>query len=222
MTQMQGAAPSAGAGPIAHPVPAHRNAMMWGGGALAAGALGLIIYVAYRNWYKADLAHGPAYGALTALALIYLAAVFVASYGYKVGDVWEAVRLTAIIVLVTVAFVVIIAAVFIWMAATKDSDSSSSSSSSSKEPSSGDSGSDSGGGTSSLASESSVSDRSTYYGRRDTLAEAALLATTGMGRRDPETMAAARVNAPATCPSCGHALADGDRFCGGCGGAVQS
>lgn len=223
---LQGSGPvTTATGPVSGP--ANRNALMWGGGLAAAGALAAIVYVAWRTWYKADLSHPAAYTLLGGLAAIYITAVVIASYAHEHGDIRETARLAGIIVVVTFAFVVIIAVVFIWFAATKDSNSSSSSSNSSKEPSGG-GGSDGGAGTggdSSSVAASDSGDHSTSYRHHDTLAEALLLGTAGTGYRDRDDVAV-RAAAPApsagACPACGHKLTDGDRFCPGCGAAQAS
>jgi hypothetical protein len=96
------------------------------GGLIALVSLGLIIYIAYRVWYENSLQESTGITLLVLLAPIYIGGVFLFSYGYELYDLPRALRLTAIIVFVTVAAVVIVAALFLLMGGEGRSRSSSS------------------------------------------------------------------------------------------------
>ncbi len=114
------------------------------GGLIALATLALIIVVAYKTWFDGSLDSGVGSILLLILAPFYIGGVFLFSYGYELYDIPRALRLTAIIVFITLAAVVIIAVLFVVLG----SGGSSSRSKSSKE-SSASGGSSYGGGSSS-------------------------------------------------------------------------
>ncbi|HZY46053.1 MAG TPA: hypothetical protein VFF70_15045, partial [Anaerolineae bacterium] len=103
------------------------------GGLIALAAIGLIIYIAYQTWFNHELETSQGLPLILLLAPFYIGGVYLFSYGYELYDQKKALRLTAIIVFITVSFVVIIAVLF---ALAKGGSSSSKSSSSSSESSS--------------------------------------------------------------------------------------
>jgi hypothetical protein len=87
------------------------------GGLIALAALGVIILVIYRTWFENQLAQSTAIPLLAVLAPFYVGGVFLFSYGYELYNIPRAIRLTAIIVFVTLAAVVIIAVLFVVLGA---------------------------------------------------------------------------------------------------------
>jgi hypothetical protein len=79
------------------------------GGLIALASLGLIIYIAYQTWFENQLPQDNSIGLIMLLAPFYVGGVFLFSYGYELYNIPRALRLTAIIVFVTVASVVIVA-----------------------------------------------------------------------------------------------------------------
>jgi hypothetical protein len=95
-------------------------------------ALGVIVLVIYQTWFENQIAQSTGSVLLVILAPFYIGGVFLFSYGYELYNIPRAIRLTAIIVFVTVAAVVIVAVLaFVLGAGGKGSSSSSSSKSSS-------------------------------------------------------------------------------------------
>jgi len=82
------------------------------GGLVALAALGVIVLVAYQTWFTGELERGTGLLLIGLLAPFYVGGVFLFSYGYELYNVPRAIRLTAIIVFVTVAAVVIVAVLF--------------------------------------------------------------------------------------------------------------
>ena len=82
------------------------------GGIVALAALGVILYVAYRTWFQGDLNQGTGLVLIGLLAPFYVGGVFLFSYGYELYNIPRALRLTAIIVFLTVGAVVIVAVLF--------------------------------------------------------------------------------------------------------------
>jgi hypothetical protein len=82
------------------------------GGLVALASLGVIVLVAYLTWFEGQLDQGTGLLLIALLAPFYVGGVFLFSYGYELYNVPRALRLTAIIVFVTVAAVVIIAVLF--------------------------------------------------------------------------------------------------------------
>lgn len=102
-------------------------------GALAAlGALGLMLLLAALS-YGNDPSLNPTLGTalIVALVPIYIGGVFLFSYGYELYDIPKAIRLTAIIVLITLAAVFMFAVLVVVLGAMSKMKSSSSSSRSS-------------------------------------------------------------------------------------------
>jgi len=82
------------------------------GGLVALAALAVIVLVAYLTWFEGQLDQGTGLLLILLLAPFYVGGVFLFSYGYELYNVPRAIRLTAIIVFVTVAAVVIVAVLF--------------------------------------------------------------------------------------------------------------
>ncbi|MBI1794912.1 MAG: hypothetical protein HYR70_12100 [Chloroflexi bacterium] len=82
------------------------------GGLIALASLALIISIAYRTWWLEDFAPDSAINLMLLLAPFYIGGVFLFSYGYELYNIPRALRLTAIIVFITLAAVVIVAVLF--------------------------------------------------------------------------------------------------------------
>jgi hypothetical protein len=82
------------------------------GGLVALASLGVILLVAYLTWFTGEVDQGTGLLLIGLLAPFYVGGVFLFSYGYELYNVPRALRLTAIIVFVTVAAVVIVAVLF--------------------------------------------------------------------------------------------------------------
>ena len=82
------------------------------GGLVALASLAVIVLVAYLTWYQGDLEQGTGLLLIGLLAPFYVGGVFLFSYGYELYNIPRALRLTAIIVFLTVASVVIVAVLF--------------------------------------------------------------------------------------------------------------
>lgn len=82
------------------------------GGLVALASLGVIILVAYLTWFKGELAPNTGVLLVALLAPFYVGGVFLFSYGYELYNIPRALRLTAIIVFLTVGAVVIVAVLF--------------------------------------------------------------------------------------------------------------
>lgn len=82
------------------------------GGLIALATLGLIILIGYLTWIDESLSQELGIMLCLILAPFYIGGVFLFSYGYELYDIPRAIRLTAIIVFVTLASVVIIAVLF--------------------------------------------------------------------------------------------------------------
>ena len=103
------------------------------GGLVALASLGVIILVAYLTWYEGRFPQNTGLALIALLAPFYVGGVFLFSYGYELYNIPRAIRLTAIIVFLTVASVVIVAVLFFVLGeGGKGSSSSSSSSKSSR------------------------------------------------------------------------------------------
>lgn len=87
------------------------------GGLVALASLGVIIFVIYLTWFAEQLNQGTGLLLVGLLAPFYIGGVFLFSYGYELYNVPRAIRLTAIIVFLTVAAVVIVAVLFFVLAA---------------------------------------------------------------------------------------------------------
>ena len=106
------------------------------GGLIALASLGLIILIAYQTWFEGKLDQNTGLTLVMILSPFYVGGVFLFSYGYELYNVPRAIRLTAIIVFVTVASVVIVAVMFFVLSESKGGSRSSSSSRSSSKSSS--------------------------------------------------------------------------------------
>ena len=82
------------------------------GGLIALASLAVIVLVIYMTWFENRLDQGTGIVLLLLLAPFYVGGVFLFSYGYELYNIPRAIRLTAIIVFVTVGFVVIVAVLF--------------------------------------------------------------------------------------------------------------
>ncbi|MBL8090154.1 MAG: hypothetical protein JNJ43_07485 [Anaerolineales bacterium] len=100
------------------------------GGLIALATLGLIILIGYLTWVDESLSQELGIMLCLILSPFYVGGVFLFSYGYELYDIPRALRLTAIIVFVTLASVVIIAVLFAVLGNMKGGSSSSSRSSS--------------------------------------------------------------------------------------------
>ena len=96
------------------------------GGLIALATLALIIFVAYQTWFEGNLAENIGTILVIILLPFYVGGVFLFSYGYELYNIPRALRLTAIIVFVTLAAVVIVAVLFFLMGNMKGGKSSSS------------------------------------------------------------------------------------------------
>jgi hypothetical protein len=97
------------------------------GGLIALATLAMIIFIAYQTWFENNLAENVGLTLIIILAPVYVGGVFLFSYGYELYNVPRAIRLTAIIVFVTLAAVVIVAVLFFVMSNMKGESGSSSS-----------------------------------------------------------------------------------------------
>ena len=102
------------------------------GGLIALGALGTIILVAYLTWIETRLDQSTGLILIGLLFPFYVGGVFLFSYGYELYNIPRAIRLTAIIVFLTLAAVVIVAVLFFVLGESKGGGSSRSSGSKSK------------------------------------------------------------------------------------------
>jgi hypothetical protein len=97
------------------------------GGLIALATLALIIFVGYLTWIDESISQELGIILCLVLAPFYVGGVFLFSYGYELYDIPRALRLTAIIVFVTLAAVVIVAVLVLVMGNMKGGSSSSSS-----------------------------------------------------------------------------------------------
>ena len=111
------------------------------GGLIALATLGLIIFIGYQTWFEENLTQNLGLTLIIILAPFYVGGVFLFSYGYELYNIPRAIRLTAIIVFVTLASVVIIAVLFLLLGNMKGGSGSSSKSKTSRKSSSRSSGS---------------------------------------------------------------------------------
>jgi hypothetical protein len=157
------------------------------GGLIALATLALIILIGYQTWFENKITQNLGITLIMILAPLYVGGVFLFSYGYELYNIPRALRLTAIIVFVTLASVVIVAVLALVLGSGasgkssssrggKSSSKSSSSSSSSFSPKPSAQGSDLGAGlmgaagavgkksSSSSSSGSNSSGGGYYYG----------------------------------------------------------
>lgn len=96
------------------------------GGLIALATLALIVFIAYLTWFDESLAQETGLILILILSPFYVGGVFLFSYGYELYNLPRAIRLTAIIVFVTLASVVIIAVLFLLLGNMKGGSDSSS------------------------------------------------------------------------------------------------
>jgi hypothetical protein len=106
------------------------------GGLIALAVLALIVFIGYLTFFEERLSQNLGLVLMGILSPFYVGGVFLFSYGYELYNIPRAIRLTAIIVFVTLAAVVIVAVLFVVLANSKGGGSSSSSKSSSRSRSS--------------------------------------------------------------------------------------
>jgi DNA-directed RNA polymerase subunit RPC12/RpoP len=82
------------------------------GGLVALASLAVIVLVAYLTWIEGQVEQATGLVLIGILFPFYVGGVFLFSYGYELYNVPRAIRLTAIIVFLTVAAVVIVAVLF--------------------------------------------------------------------------------------------------------------
>jgi hypothetical protein len=99
--------------------------LMLPGGLVALASLGLIVFIVYRVWIEQVMAQASGVPLLVLLAPLYIGGVFLFSYGYELYNVPKALRLTAIIVFLTLAAVVIVAALVLALGAMGSQESGS-------------------------------------------------------------------------------------------------
>ena len=102
------------------------------GGLIALAVLALIIFIGYQTFIEESLSQNLGLVLMGILSPFYVGGVFLFSYGYELYNIPRALRLTAIIVFVTLAAVVIVAVLFVVLANSKGGGSSSSNKSSSR------------------------------------------------------------------------------------------
>ena len=102
------------------------------GGLIALAVLALIIFIGYLTFVEESISQNLGLVLMGILSPFYVGGVFLFSYGYELYNIPRAIRLTAIIVFVTLAAVVIVAVLFVVLANSKGGGSSSSSKSSSR------------------------------------------------------------------------------------------
>ena len=83
------------------------------GGLIALASLALIAFIAYRVWWIGDFAQNTGINLMLLLSPFYIGGVFLFSYGYELYNLPRALRLTAIVVFITIAAVVIVAVLFV-------------------------------------------------------------------------------------------------------------
>src|SRR5512145_2130180 len=96
------------------------------GGLVALATLGVIILVAYMTWIEGQVDQTLGLILIAVLFPFYVGGVFLFSYGYELYNIPRAIRLTAIIVFVTLAAVVIVAVLFFLLGSGKGLPESSS------------------------------------------------------------------------------------------------
>lgn len=86
------------------------------GGLVALAALAVMALVAYLTWVEGQVEQTTGLALIGILFPFYVGGVFLFSYGYELYNVPRAIRLTAIIVFLTVAAIVIVAVLFLVLA----------------------------------------------------------------------------------------------------------
>ena len=116
------------------------------GGLIALAALALIIYLAYLTFWQGNLSQSEGLTLMVILAPFYIGGVFLFSYSYELYNLPKALRLTAIVVFLTLAAVIIIAVLLLTLGAAGGNRESRSSKSSRSTSASGSGGGSSWGG----------------------------------------------------------------------------
>jgi len=106
--------------------------LMVPGGAIALASLGVIVLIAYLTWWDGRFSQATGLTLIVLLAPFYVGGVFLFSYGYELYNLPRAIRLTFIIVFVTLASVVIVAVLFFVLSSGRDLPGSSDKKSGSK------------------------------------------------------------------------------------------
>ncbi len=89
------------------------------GGLIALATLSLIVYILVRVLYQSTMSPTMGYGLIGLLAPFYIGGVYLFSYGYCLYDVKKTIKMTLIIVFITLAAVIILAVLLILL---KDAD----------------------------------------------------------------------------------------------------
>ncbi|HJS19325.1 MAG TPA: hypothetical protein VJ785_11305, partial [Anaerolineales bacterium] len=102
------------------------------GGIIALASLAVIVLVAYLTWMEGSFSQATGLALIGLLAPFYVGGVFLFSYGYELYNLPRAIRLTVIIVFLTLASVVIAAVLFFVLSSGKGLSESSDKKSSGK------------------------------------------------------------------------------------------
>jgi hypothetical protein len=172
------------------------------GGLLALATLAVIVTLAYRTWYTGTLPRHDGLLWILVLTPVYAGGVFVFSYGYELYDLKAALRLTAMVVLITALAVIILAALFCVLG------SKGGKSSKSGGPSRGGSGS---------------SGRGLLGGVLDVTTSGHSSSASSAGSAGPVIPPPVLAPMALACPHCGQSFFLGSRtlFCPACGGAIS-
>lgn len=178
------------------------------GGLIGIASLALIIFIGYRVWWIGDYEQKAGINLILLLAPFYVGGVFLFSYGYELYNVPRALRLTAIIVFITLSAVVIVAVLF--ALAGGSSGKSSSSSSKSKSSSS---------DTKSSSSRSSSSSGHNYGGSAVFLGGGGSSSVRTREVTKEVVKEVPKEPMPITCPFCERSYkpAENNFICPGCG-----
>lgn len=95
------------------------------GGLIALAVLALIVFIGYLTFLEESLDQTLGLTLMGILSPFYVGGVFLFSYGYELYNIPRAIRLTAIIVFVTLAAVVIVAVLFLVLGNSKGGSKSS-------------------------------------------------------------------------------------------------
>lgn len=94
--------------------------VLLGGAALALLALAFMIMVAYRTWGLEENSANRAYVSLSLLFVVHTAGVYLFAYGYELYDRGKALRLTAMIAIVSFGAIAAVIAALILMMRTRE------------------------------------------------------------------------------------------------------
>lgn len=185
------------------------------GGLVALASLAVIVLVAYLTWVEGQVEQGTGLVLIGILFPFYVGGVFLFSYGYELYNVPRAIRLTAIIVFLTVAAVVIVAVLFVVLAGGGKLPEKSKSSSSGKSKV-----------KANIAPTSSSSSASRSSGMPN-LGNVVVLGNMGRSTHTREVVTEKRVEVPVApraidCPYCrrSYVPAEQDYACPACGAAT--